>query len=461
MDIAVIGAGYVGLITAAGLAEIGHRVIAVDDDARKIEILNGGGMPFYEPLLGDLVKRNQQAKRLGFSSQIEEAVGQCQVIFICVGTPPLESGEADLSSVESVARRISEHARGYLLVIEKSTVPVQTGRRLQKHFAIYGGTSQFQCDVASNPEFLREGSGVEDFFHPDRIVVGVDSEKAAGLLEEVYRPVLEQNFACPIHENCRNSPRVPFIVTDINSAELIKHASNSFLAMKISFINMIADLCEAVGADVGKVAEAVGMDKRIGGSFFRPGVGFGGSCFPKDLQAFIRVGQNAGCDFTLLCEVEKINQSRIDLFLKKIKEELWVLRGKRIGVWGLAFKPHTDDVRSSPALAVIRRLLAEGARVRAHDPQAMEKAKAELSEIEYCTDAYAAAEGAEAVLALTEWEDFQRLDWTKVRQIMARPLILDGRNMFSRATMAEYAFEYMDIGSGWLARKRLRDPKTV
>ncbi len=461
MNVSVIGAGYVGLITAAGLAEIGHRVMAVDDDARKIEVLNSGGMPFYEPILGDLVKRNREAKRLEFNSKIEDAVTKCQVVFICVGTPPLESGEADLSSVELVARRISEHARGDLLVIEKSTVPVQTGRRLQKHFRIYGDNSQFQCDVASNPEFLREGSGVEDFFHPDRIVVGVDSERAAGLLEEIYRPVLEQSFACPVHENCSKRPPVPFVVTDINSAELIKHASNSFLAMKISFINMIADLCESVGADVGKVAEAVGMDKRIGGSFLRPGVGFGGSCFPKDLQAFVRVGQEAGCDFTLLREVERINQNRIDMFVRKIKDELWVVRGKRIGVWGLAFKPRTDDVRSSPSLAVIRRLLAEGAVVRAHDPKAMEKAKAELPEIEYCADAYAAAEGAEAVLILTEWEEFLRLDWRKVRQVMARPLILDGRNMFSCATMAGHGFEYVAIGSGSPAHRSLSDLKTV
>jgi UDPglucose 6-dehydrogenase len=241
---------------------------------------------------------------------------------------------------------------------------------------------------------------------------------------------------------------VPFVVTDINSAELIKHASNSFLAMKISFVNMLADLCEAVGADVGKVAEAVGMDKRIGSSFLRPGVGFGGSCLPKDLQAFVRVGEEAGCDFSLLREVERINQRRIDLLVNKIKRELWVVRGKRIGVWGLAFKPRTDDVRSSPALAVIRRLLAEGALVRAYDPQAMQKAKAEIPEIEYCADAYAAVQDADAVLALTEWEEFLRLDLTKVRQIMVRPLILDGRNMFSRATMAGHGFEYLDIGSG-------------
>lgn len=455
MNITVIGAGYVGLITAAGLAETGHRVICVDDDLGKIEVLNAGGMPFYEPGLAELVKRNREAKRLEFISRIEDAVAQCQVIFICVGTPSMESGEADLSSMELVARRISACARGYHLVVEKSTVPVQTGRRLQKHFSIYGDNSQFHYDVASNPEFLREGSGVEDFFHPDRIVVGVDSEKAAALLEEVYRPVLEQSFACPIHENCAKRPRVPFVVTDINSAELIKHASNSFLAMKISFINMIADLCEAVGADAAQVAEAVGMDSRIGGSFLRPGVGFGGSCFPKDLQAFVQVGQSAGCDFALLREVERINQHRIDLFVGKIKNELWVVRGKRIGVWGLAFKPRTDDVRSSPALAIIRRLLAEGALVRAYDPQAMEKAKAQLPEIEYCADAYAAAQGADAVLALTEWDEFLRLEWTKIRQTMARPLIFDGRNMFSRAAMAEHGFEYVDVGSGSSARKHI------
>jgi UDPglucose 6-dehydrogenase len=453
MNISVIGAGYVGLITAAGLAETGHRVICVDDDLGKIGVLNAGGMPFYEPGLQDLVTRNRQAGRLEFISRIEDAVAQCQVIFICVGTPPLQNGEADLSSVELVARRISECARGYHLVIEKSTVPVQTGRRLQKHFSIYGNNPQFQFDVASNPEFLREGSGVEDFFHPDRIVVGVDSEKAAALLEEIYRPVLEQSFACPVHESCGKRPRVPLVVTDINSAELIKHASNSFLAMKISFINMVADLCEAVGADAAKVAEAIGMDKRIGGSFLRPGVGFGGSCFPKDIQAFVRVGQGAGCDFALLREVERINQRRIDLFVNKLKNELWVVRGKRIGVWGLAFKPRTDDVRSSPALAVVRRLLAEGALVQAYDPQAMEKAKTEIPEIEYCADAYAAARDAEAVLALTEWEEFLSLDLMKVRQIMARPLILDGRNMFSRDAMARHGFEYMDVGSGSSVRK--------
>jgi len=455
MNITVIGAGYVGLISAAGFAETGHRVICVDDDLRKIEVLNAGGMPFYEPGLEGLVQRNRAAKRLEFISRIEDAVAQCPVIFICVGTPPLENGEADLSSVELVARRISQCARGYHLVIEKSTVPVQTGRRLQKHFSIYRNNPQFHFDVASNPEFLREGSGVEDFFHPDRIVVGVDSEKAAALLEEIYRPVLEQNFVCPVHQGCEKRSRVPFVVTDINSAELIKHASNSFLAMKISFINMVADLCEAVGANAAQVAEAVGMDKRIGSSFLRPGIGFGGSCFPKDIQAFVRVGQGAGCDFALLQGVERINQRRIDQFVDKLKNELWVVRGKRIGVWGLAFKPRTDDVRSSPALAIIRRLLTEGALVRAYDPQAMEKAKAEIPEIEYCADAYEAARGVEAILALTEWEEFLQLDLLRVRQVMTRPLILDGRNMFSRDTVTAMGFEYLDIGSGAHVQKLL------
>ena len=454
MNITVIGAGYVGLITASGLAETGHRMICVDDDQGKIDTLNAGRMPFYEPGLDDLVRRNRAAKRLEFISRIEDAVARCEVIFICVGTPSLEDGEADLSSVELVARRISACARGYHLVIEKSTVPVQTGRRLQKHFSIYGDNAQSHYDVASNPEFLREGSGVEDFFHPDRIVIGVDSEKAAGLLEEVYRPVLEQSFACPIHENCARRSHVPHVVTDINSAELIKHASNSFLAMKISFINMIADLCEAVGADAGKVAEAIGMDSRIGSSFLKPGIGFGGSCFPKDLQAFVRVGQSAGCDFTLLREVERINQRRIDLFVEKIKHELWVIRGKRVGVWGLAFKPCTDDVRSAPALAIIRRLLAEGAVVRAYDPQAMEKARAQIPDVEYCPDAYAVAEGADAVLALTEWEEFRGLDLNKVREMMARPLIFDGRNMFSPIAMAGHGIEYVDVGTGAHGRKQ-------
>jgi UDPglucose 6-dehydrogenase len=271
----------------------------MDDDARKIEILNAGGIPFYEPGLEDLVRRNHSLGRLDFTSKVEDALSACEVIFICVGTPPLENGEADLSSVEMVARRISEYVCGYHLVVEKSTVPVQTGRRLQKHLDIYRSDPGFRCEVASNPEFLREGKGIEDFFHPDRIVVGVNSERAAELMEKVYRPILEQHFSCPIHKNCGSRTRVPFVVTDVNTAELIKHASNSFLAMKISFINMVADLCEAVDADVVTVAEAVGLDKRIGGSFLNPGIGFGGSCFPKDLQAFLRIGQSSGCNFAL------------------------------------------------------------------------------------------------------------------------------------------------------------------
>jgi len=445
MDIGVIGAGYVGLTTAACLAEIGHRVFCADNDPQKLDLLHKGDMPFFEPYLAGIVGRNRNEGRLEFTST-EAAIDQGEAIFICVGTPPLDNGEADLSPIERVARTIAHQAAGYRLVIEKSTVPVQTGRQLQKHLSLYRANHQFQYDLASNPEFLREGSAIEDFFHPDRIVVGVENSMVGERLREIYRAVLDQSFACPVHATCQPRRSVPFVVTDINSAELIKHAANSFLAMKISFINMISDLCEAVRADVEKVAEGVGMDRRIGASFLRPGIGFGGFCFPKDLQAFVRIGTKFGCDFSLLKEVERINLNRVTHFVNKVKEELWVLRGKKLGIWGLAFKPNTDDIRFAPALAIARQLLAEGAEIQAYDPQAMSKAKSELSGVTFCQDPYEAATRAEAVLALTEWEEFQHVDLDRVRTLMVRPLIIDGRNMFSRETLTEHGFEYVDFG---------------
>ncbi len=445
MEIAVIGAGYVGLTTAACLAQIGHRVFCADNDAQKLNLLQMGEMPFFEPHLAAIVERNRKAERLQFTSP-EVAIDRSQAVFICVGTPPLENGEADLSAIERVARTISQQAGGYRLVIEKSTVPVQTGLQLQKHLALYKNIHQFRYDVVSNPEFLREGSAVEDFLHPDRIVVGVETPKAVEQLEEIYRPVLEQNFVCPIHPSCEGRLRVPFLVTDISSAELVKHAANSFLAMKISFINLMADLCEAVGADISKVAEGVGLDRRIGSSFLRPGIGFGGFCFPKDLQAFVKIAEKFGCDFSLLKEVGRINLRRVDQFVQKVKKELWVLQNKKIGVWGLAFKPNTDDIRYAPSLAIIRCLLAEGAEVQAYDPQAMSKAKGELPEVRYGQDVYQVAEGAEAILVLTEWQEFREIDLKRVRALMVRPLIIDGRNMFSRAQVISHGFEYVDIG---------------
>jgi UDPglucose 6-dehydrogenase len=300
--------------------------------------------------------------------------------------------------------------------------------------------------VASNPEFLKEGTSVEDFLHPHRIVVGVDSSRAADLLQEIYQPIIDQTFACPIHSLCPRRQYTHFLVTDTNSAEIIKHASNSFLAMKISYINMVADLCEATGSDIGKVAEGIGLDPRIGSDFLHPGIGFGGFCFPKDLQAFVRIAETFGCDFSLLEEAERINQKRVPSFVEKIRKELWVLRGKKICVWGLAFKPNTDDVRFAPALSVVRQLLAEGASVRAYDPQAMEKAQRELPELTYCHDVYEAAQGADAIVLLTEWEEFRHVDWTRLLGLVERSLIVDGRNALLREDVVGHGFQYVGIG---------------
>jgi UDPglucose 6-dehydrogenase len=392
----------------------------------------------------DALFQKNRGVRLTFGTT-EEAVDWGECIFICVGTPPLENGDADLSAIERVARTIAKCATGFRLVIEKSTVPVQTASQLARHLSLHKNPG-LVYDVASNPEFLREGSAVENFFHPDRIVVGVESSKAEALMREIYRPLLEGNFSCPVHPSCQKRQDIPFLVTDLNSAELIKHASNSFLAMKISFINAVADLCESAGADVRQVAQGIGLDPRIGASFLQPGIGFGGFCFPKDLQAFVRIAEKFGCDFSLFKEVEKINQNRVAKFIEKVKRELWVLRGKKIGVWGLAFKPNTDDVRFAPALSVIRRLLTEGAVVQVYDPQAMEAARRTLSGAHFCPDAYQAAEGAEAILLLTEWEEFRNLDWGRLAQLVERPLVIDGRNALAPEEIAAHGFQYVGVG---------------
>jgi len=449
MQISVIGAGYVGLTTAACLAEIGHQVLCADNDLDKLKKLNSGLLPFFEPHLDSLVKNNAASGRLQFTSPTE-AIERGSAIFICVGTPPLESGEADLSAIESVARTIASTARGYRLVIEKSTVPVQTAKRLWKHLAIYN-VNGLDFDVVSNPEFLREGSAVGDFFHPDRIVIGAESPRAVAMMKEIYAPVLTSPAACPIHSHCPPVHEVPLIVTDTNSAELVKHASNSFLAMKISFINLVADACEAAGADIAKVAEGIGSDQRIGQSFLNPGIGFGGFCFPKDLQAFVRIGEKLGCDFSLLKEVENINLRRVEQFVAKVRKELWVLRGKTLAIWGLAFKPETDDVRFAPALNIARRLLAEGARIRAYDPQAMQKAKDELPGITYCLSPNEAAHRADAILILTEWAEFRRPDWAELAKTVAHPLVIDGRNLCASEELAAHGFQYVCIGRPQLA----------
>lgn len=444
MKISVIGAGYVGLTTAACLAQIGHEVFCSDSDTVKLGRLQNGEMPLFEPHLEAVVHGVTTNGRLKFGAT-EEAIKHGRAIFICVGTPPLPNGDADLSSIEAIARAIAKQASGYRLIIEKSTVPVQTGNQLGRHLAAHK-TKDLQYDVASNPEFLREGTAVEDFLHPDRIVVGVDSQRAADEMRKIYQPIIEQKFACPVHDKCPKREPGKFLITDTNSAELIKHASNSFLAMKISFINMVANLCEVVGADVTKVAEGMGLDPRIGPAFLKPGIGFGGFCFPKDLQAFIRIAEKSGCDFSLLKEVEKVNQQRIEHFVEKLRKELWVIRGKKIAVWGLAFKPNTDDVRFAPSIALIRTLMEEGATVSAYDPEAAEKAKLLLPSVDCCSDPYRAAKGADAILIVTEWDEFRAMDWKRLRGIVEHPLVLDGRNMLDANELVRQGFHYVSVG---------------
>ncbi len=445
--ISVIGCGYVGLVTGGCLAETGHQVVCADNDESKIKTLNAGKLPIYEPYLDDIVAESRRAGRLAFTGDVAESVRRGDALFICVGTPPLETGDADLSAIDRVARLIATKARSPKLVIEKSTVPVQTGQQLKRALAVYGRNSGVTFRVASNPEFLREGTAVEDFLHPDRIVIGVEDEGSEKHLREIYGPILEGRFNCPVHASaCPPGQTPPLLVTTINGAELIKHASNSFLALKISYANVLADLCERLGADIEEVTRAVGLDPRIGPHFLHAGIGFGGFCLPKDVQAFIRLAEHAGVDFGLLKETERVNKQRIDLFLHKIRRALWVVKDKQIGVLGLAFKPNTDDIRFAPAIELIGRLLAEGAHVRACDPQAIEKTHAVFPDVAYSRDPYEVAKDADALLILTEWPEFRKLDWERVRSMMARPLVLDGRNFLEPAEMKALGFEYHSIG---------------
>lgn len=446
MKISVIGTGYVGLVTGSCLAEIGHEVVCTDNDAAKLRVLESGGVPIYEPGLDGVISKARQAGRLRFSGAPADAAAG-DAIFICVGTPPLPNGDADLSAIDHVARTVATEARSPKLVIEKSTVPARTGEELKRALSVYGRKSGVTFRVASNPEFLREGTAIGDFLHPDRIVVGVEDEGAERQLKDIYQPVLDRKFNCPVHAPaCPEAGLPEWVVTTINSAELIKHASNSFLAMKISYANMVADLAEQLGADVQEVVRAIGLDPRIGPAFLSPGLGFGGFCLPKDLQAFVRLAERSGVDFSMLKEAEKVNRRRIDRFVEKIRRALWVIKGKQIGILGLAFKPNTDDVRFAPAIDLVHHLIDAGARVRAYDPEAMDKARAILPQIEYVKTAYDAAQGVEALLIATEWPEFRRLDWNKIRDSMARPLILDGRNLLSPADMRSLGFEYYSLG---------------
>ena len=428
MNIGVIGSGHVGLVTGACLAELGHSVVCDDDDAGKIEMLKNGKMPFYEPDMKEMVDRNVEAGRLQFTGDIVHTIEKSRALFIAVGTPPKEDGEADLSTVEAVASKIAETMREYKLVVEKSTVPVQTGIQIKRTMEMRR-KKDVEFDVASNPEFLREGSAVYDFMNPDRVVIGFETERARKNLLEIYAPL-----------------KAPIVETDIQSAEIIKHASNSFLSMKISFINAISIICEMAGADVLKVAEGVGMDKRIGRAFLDAGVGFGGFCFPKDIRAFIRIAQKLGYDFRLLKEVERINEEQKKRFVAKVKEVLWNLSGKTVGVLGLAFKPNTDDMRYAPSLDIIKGFLSEGAKVKVHDPAAMDAAGGLLDDVEFCKDPYETANGADALALVTEWDEFKKLDLEKLKDVMRNPILIDGRNVFDPDTVEKFGFVYKGMG---------------
>jgi len=428
MKLSIIGTGYVGLVTGTCFAEVGHQVVCVDNDASKVAVLRQGGIPIFEPNLEELVKKNVGAGRLTFTTNTAEGVANSDVIFIAVPTPPLEDGSVDMSFIEKVARDIAGAMTGYKIVVDKSTVPVQTGDKVAETIKRYC-KARVEFDVVSNPEFLREGFAVEDLMKPDRVVVGVRSQRPVAAMKEVYAPF-----------------KAPIIVTDINSAELIKHASNSFLALKISYINAISVVCEATGANVQEVANGMGMDDRIGRRFLNASLGFGGSCFPKDLSAFIKIAEQVGCDFSLLKEVQKINAAQMERFLKKISDTLWVLKGKRIGVLGLAFKQNTDDIRMSPALELCQRLQKEGASLRVHDPKAMEKAKAVLKDVEFVENMNAVAEGCDALVIATEWDEFKKLDLERVRKALSHPILFDGRNLFDPAEMERLGFIYKSIG---------------
>jgi len=448
MRIAVVGSGYVGLVAGACFADIGHEVILVDNDQQKLSALNRGEVPIHEKFLPELLERHR-GQRLRFSDDLPAAVEVSDAVFIAVGTPSTDRGDADLSYVESVARGISAGMGRYKVVVEKSTVPVYTSEWIRK-IILRNAAPPDSFDVASNPEFMREGTAVSDFFYADRIVIGSDSARCTAVLREIYAPLTDGSYykrtdAIPRPDRAQVPP--PMVVTSTKSAELLKHACNAFLAMKISFINAVATVCESVGADVQQVVEGVGTDSRIGPRFLNPGIGYGGSCFPKDLRAFRAVAREHGYEFRLLDEVMQINQEQRARFVHKVRNALWTLRGKKLAVLGLAFKGGTDDIRESPALLITQALMEEGCTISAYDPAAMERAKEVLnSKVEFATEPYEAARNADAVLILTEWEDFASLDLKRLKEQMKYPIVVDGRNLYNPAAMASAGFSYYSIG---------------
>jgi UDPglucose 6-dehydrogenase len=435
MNVAVVGTGHVGLVAAVSFAELGHRVVGTDADLEKLELLRRGIAPFYEPGITEMLRKNQTTGRLAFSPHISEAISGAEVVFVCVGTPSRASGEADLSAVERAAVEVArsvENQDQRVVLVQKSTVPAGTADRLRRAVRLASPVAAERVEVASNPEFLREGRGIEDSLNPDRILVGADSEHAFNVLRDLYQPLIDKG--CTYFE------------TDIRTAELAKHACNAFLALKISYMNALARVCERAGADVVRVADVMGTDRRIGRAFLDAGLGFGGYCLPKDIQAFERLASTLGYDFPLLREVARLNEEALEATLIRIEDGLWNLEDKRIALLGLSFKPDTDDVRFAPALALGKRLIAEGARVVGYDPQATRNAKAELPELEVTEDPYEAAAGAHCLVVCTEWREFQALDLAQLRGLMAYPFVVDGRNLFDLQAMAAASFTYVPTG---------------
>ncbi|HEY4485566.1 MAG TPA: UDP-glucose/GDP-mannose dehydrogenase family protein [Nitrospiria bacterium] len=431
MNIAVVGTGYVGLVTGACFSEFGVHVTCVDKDREKIEMLQKGLIPIYEPGLGELVAKNTEAGRLRFTTDIAEAIRGALVVFIAVGTPPRGDGSADLSYVDAVAETIAKHMDGYKVIVTKSTVPVGTGERLSR---IIGRNLQEQVDfdVVSNPEFLREGSAIEDFLRPNRVVIGAASQQAVAILKDLYRPLY--------------LIETPFVITTVPTAEMIKYASNAFLATKISFINEIANLCEKVGADVHEIARGMGLDGRIGSKFLHPGPGYGGSCLPKDTKALHQISKENGSELQLLAAVIRVNENQRTIMVGKIREALGGFQNKTLAVLGLAFKPNTDDIRESPAIEISEAVMKEGAKIRAYDPAAMGEARKVLSGITLCQDAYDAAQGADAIVLMTEWNEFRGLDLGRLQKTLRSPVFIDLRNVYDAAQMHRAGFRYICVG---------------
>jgi UDPglucose 6-dehydrogenase len=450
VSICVVGSGYVGLVAAVCFAEIGHRVTCVDNDESKVKMLCAGGVPIYENLLPELLAKHHD-HGVRFTADLGAAVEQSEAIFIAVGTPQGDTGAADLSYVEAVVSEIARSIKSYKVIVEKSTVPVYTNEWIRR--VLYrNGVAPDSFDVVSNPEFLREGTAIEDFLHPDRIVVGTNTERAVELLRRVYEPLTTGSYyAQPdaVKGICTAQSPAKLLVTSAQSSEIIKHASNAFLALKISFINAVANLAEAVDADIVDIAAGMGLDSRIGPKFLKAGLGYGGSCFPKDVAAFHWVAQQQGVDFQLLQDVRKINDTQKEIFFNKVRTALWTLRGKHLAALGLAFKCDTDDIRESPALDVIRKLLEAGASVSAYDPAATERAKAALpvtDKLRYANSAYEAAADADAVLILTDWKEFAQLDLVRLNQTVHFPIVIDGRNLYHPQQMLDHGFTYVSMG---------------